>query len=53
MTDAAFISPLQFVSGADEKVTRVFDAPSGFVESLEGLGVASSCDREAAVGFEF
>jgi hypothetical protein len=42
MTDAAWLSGLRFASGADEKVTRVFDAPAGFVESLGTLGVASS-----------
>jgi elongator complex protein 2 len=40
MTDAAFISPYRFASTGDEKVTRIFDAPAGFVESLESLGVA-------------
>ncbi|AAW41943.2 conserved hypothetical protein [Cryptococcus deneoformans JEC21] len=44
MTDASFISPLRFVSGADEKVARVFDAPQGFVESLRSLGISK---REA------
>jgi elongator complex protein 2 len=42
MTDATWLSGLRFASGADEKVTRVFDAPAGFVESLDTLGVASS-----------
>lgn len=42
MTDAAFISPYRFASTGDEKVTRVFDAPGGFVESLQSLGVSSS-----------
>ncbi|WVW82861.1 hypothetical protein I302_104873 [Kwoniella bestiolae CBS 10118] len=40
MTDIAFISPLRFISSADEKVARVFDAPEGFVESLRTLGVS-------------
>ncbi|ODN98383.1 elongator complex protein 2 [Cryptococcus wingfieldii CBS 7118] len=40
MTDATFISPFRFASTADEKVTRVFDAPEGFVESLRTLGVS-------------
>ncbi len=39
MTDASWIGPLRFVSGADEKVVRIFDAPGGFVESLSSLGV--------------
>ncbi|ORY28327.1 elongator protein [Naematelia encephala] len=42
MTDAVFLSPLRFASGADEKVTRVFDAPAGFVSSLSSLGVQST-----------
>nr|XP_018263626.1 elongator complex protein 2 [Kwoniella dejecticola CBS 10117]OBR85784.1 elongator complex protein 2 [Kwoniella dejecticola CBS 10117] len=46
MTDIAFISPLRFVSSADEKVARVFDAPEGFVESLRTLGVSSSSQQE-------
>jgi elongator complex protein 2 len=41
MTDAAFISPFRFASSGDEKVTRVFDAPGGFVESLQALGVSN------------
>lgn len=39
MTDATFLSPFRFASTADEKLTRVFDAPQGFVESLPLLGV--------------
>ncbi|OCF55861.1 elongator complex protein 2 [Kwoniella mangroviensis CBS 10435] len=47
MTDIAFISPLRFISSADEKVARVFDAPEGFVESLRTLGVSEgSKDQE-------
>lgn len=40
MTDVAFINRLRFISGADEKVTRVFDAPAGFVETLQSLGIS-------------
>jgi elongator complex protein 2 len=42
MSDAAWVGSLRFVSGAEEKVTRVFDAPGGFVESLGGLGVSDA-----------
>lgn len=42
MVSAAWISPLRFVSGGDEKVVRVFDAPGGFVESLASLGVVQN-----------
>ena len=41
MTDAAFINPLRYVSTADEKLARVFDAPRGFAESLQSLGISS------------
>ncbi|KND04539.1 Elongator subunit ELP2 [Spizellomyces punctatus DAOM BR117] len=33
----AFVHKYQFVSGADEKVLRVFEAPRTFVQSLQGL----------------
>ncbi|WVF71999.1 hypothetical protein IAT40_006810 [Kwoniella sp. CBS 6097] len=46
MTDVAFITPLRFVSSADEKVVRVFDAPEGFVESLRTLGVSKRSREE-------
>ncbi|WVQ78566.1 hypothetical protein IAT38_000652 [Cryptococcus sp. DSM 104549] len=46
MTDASFISPLRFVSSADEKVVRVFDAPEGFVQSLGTLGVSKEGREE-------
>ncbi len=41
MTCVAFLGRLRFVSGADEKVVRVFDAPRGFAESLRKLGVTN------------
>ncbi|WWD16158.1 hypothetical protein CI109_100583 [Kwoniella shandongensis] len=44
MTDVSFITPLRFVSSADEKVARVFDAPEGFVQSLATLGVTKRED---------
>ena len=34
----AFISKYQYISGADEKVLRIFDAPKTFAQSLHGLG---------------
>lgn len=37
---AEFISPLRFVSIADEKVARVFDAPKSFVATVNSLGTA-------------
>jgi elongator complex protein 2 len=38
--DAVFIDSLKFVSIADEKVARVFEAPQSFVNSAENLRVA-------------
>ncbi|KIJ56528.1 hypothetical protein M422DRAFT_22691 [Sphaerobolus stellatus SS14] len=35
---AEFLTPLRFVSIADEKVARVFDAPQNFVSTLNSLG---------------
>lgn len=46
MTCVAPISRLRFVSGADEKVVRVFDAPRGFARSLRVLGITAD-DLEA------
>ncbi|KAI0721823.1 WD40 repeat-like protein [Cerioporus squamosus] len=37
---AAFLDALRFVSIADEKVARVFEAPREFVEIVNNLGVA-------------
>ncbi|KAF8195964.1 WD40 repeat-like protein [Mycena galopus ATCC 62051] len=38
MLGAVFLGPLKFVSIADEKVARVFEAPRGFVDLAEQLG---------------
>ncbi|KAI0637866.1 WD40 repeat-like protein [Trametes polyzona] len=38
---AAFLDPLRFVSIADEKVARVFEAPREFVEVVSNLRIAS------------
>ncbi|KAI0676913.1 WD40 repeat-like protein [Trametes maxima] len=43
---AAFLDPLRFVSIADEKVTRVFEAPREFLEVVNNLGVASIDSEE-------
>lgn len=40
LLDAVFIDSLKFVSIADEKVARVFEAPQSFVNSAEILRVA-------------
>jgi hypothetical protein len=36
---ATFLGPTRFVSVADEKVARVFDAPKGFIKTLKGVGI--------------
>ena len=38
--NVVFVDSLKFASIADEKVIRIFDAPRGFVELSEKLGVA-------------
>ncbi|KAJ7498984.1 WD40-repeat-containing domain protein [Mycena latifolia] len=45
----AFLGPLKFVSIADEKVARVFEAPRGFVDLAERLGVATSSQHNRPV----
>lgn len=40
LIDVASLDPLRFVSIADEKVVRVFEAPQTFVDALNGLKVA-------------
>jgi elongator complex protein 2 len=39
LLDVTFLDSLKFVSIADEKVARVFEAPRGFVDTVNGLGV--------------
>ncbi|KAG9219260.1 hypothetical protein CCMSSC00406_0001670 [Pleurotus cornucopiae] len=46
MVDVTFLSALSFVSIADEKVIRVFEAPKSFVDTLDGLGVVNFSDTE-------
>ncbi|KAM5535687.1 hypothetical protein V8D89_010674 [Ganoderma adspersum] len=45
---AAFLDSLRFVSIADEKVARVFEAPREFVEVVNNLGVARLDSGEKA-----
>jgi hypothetical protein len=40
LVDVAFLDALRFVSIADEKVARVFEAPRGFIHVIKGLGVS-------------
>ncbi|KAG6918947.1 hypothetical protein DXG01_010602 [Tephrocybe rancida] len=46
LLDVAFIDPLRFVSIADEKVARVFEAPGNFVDLAEDLGVSKFTESE-------
>lgn len=39
LVGAVWLSPWTFASIADEKVVRVFEAPGGFVETVQSLGV--------------
>lgn len=47
MLGVAFLGPLKFVSIADEKVARVFEAPRGFVDLVEQLGIAVFTEEQA------
>ncbi|KAJ7228726.1 WD40-repeat-containing domain protein [Mycena pura] len=46
MLDVTFLDALKFVSIADEKVARVFEAPSNFITLVEKLGVAVFTDMQ-------
>lgn len=46
LTDAVFLDPLKFVSIADEKVVRVFEAPRNFVQLAMTLNVAYFAESE-------
>ncbi|EJD01322.1 WD40 repeat-like protein [Fomitiporia mediterranea MF3/22] len=48
LVDAVFLGPTRFVSIADEKVARVFDAPRSFISLSKHLGILS----ESAYGDE-
>lgn len=47
--DAVFLSSTRFVSIADEKVARVFDAPRSFVMLCKHLGCLSDAEGESEV----
>nr|ODN87872.1 elongator complex protein 2 [Cryptococcus depauperatus CBS 7841] len=49
LSDCSFISPFLFVSAADEKVVRVFDAPDGFVKTLTSLGASKRKRHEVDI----
>jgi len=44
---ATWLGSLKFVSVADEKVARVFDAPKGFVKTLSGLKTTRGAELDA------
>ncbi|GMK54156.1 hypothetical protein CspeluHIS016_0107420 [Cutaneotrichosporon spelunceum] len=46
MVDGAFLSSFRIASAAEEKVTRVFEATTGFAESLNTLGVCNKSVTE-------
>ncbi|KAJ3510299.1 hypothetical protein NLJ89_g4762 [Agrocybe chaxingu] len=46
LLNVVFISPLKFVSIADEKVVRVFESPRNFVELTVKLDVAQFTEQE-------
>ncbi|XP_006460047.1 hypothetical protein AGABI2DRAFT_68113 [Agaricus bisporus var. bisporus H97] len=46
LLDAVFLDALKFVSIADEKVIRVFEAPQNFVQLAKTLGVADFTEIE-------
>ena len=45
LASVAFTNRLQFVSGADEKIVRVFDAPRNFVKTLKMLSLLDLGDE--------
>jgi elongator complex protein 2 len=48
LLDAIFLDALKFVSIADEKVIRVFEAPRNFVLLAKTLGVADFTENEVS-----
>lgn len=52
MVDANFLNALCFVSIADEKVARVFDAPKNFVMTVNSLGTVEVPTIEVRIMFE-
>ncbi|KIM90735.1 hypothetical protein PILCRDRAFT_144601 [Piloderma croceum F 1598] len=48
LVDVAFLDALKFVSIADEKVARVFEAPLGFVRVIKGTDISELMSDENA-----
>lgn len=51
LLDAVFLDPLKFMSIADEKVVRVFEAPRNFVQLAKTLDVAYFSESEVGLPF--
>jgi hypothetical protein len=51
LVDVAFLDALKFVSIADEKVARVFEAPRGFVRIIKGIGISELTSDEVLFPF--
>jgi elongator complex protein 2 len=51
LVDVTFLDALKFVSIADEKVARVFEAPSGFVRVIRGTGISELMSDEVLYPF--
>ena len=49
LVGVSFLSATRFVSIADEKVARVFDAPREFVETVDRLRIASVTSDVGAI----
>ena len=48
IASVTFTDRLQFISGADEKIVRVFDAPKVFLTSLNKLSLISGLGDEVS-----
>lgn len=46
--DVAFLSRLRYISGSEEKIVRVFDAPAKFIESMHYLGTDANLQDDVS-----
>lgn len=46
MEDVDLLSRLRFISGSEEKIVRVFDAPGTFLSSMRSLGVTRTLEDD-------